>query len=88
MKRKRPNLSPAVQQRKRWYGTRRWRKLRAQVLAGNPLCAICWKVPATQADHIQHTDDNAHFWNPNNLRPACAECNNRLGATDAAKRRR
>ncbi len=69
-----------VQQRKHWYGTQRWKRIRKRVLLGNPLCAICGIAPATQCDHIKHRDDNATFWNAENLRPACAECNNRLGA--------
>ncbi len=72
--------SPAVRQRKRWYGLARWKKLRAEVLAGDPLCAICWQRPATQADHVEHRPDNSTFWDRANLRPTCVECNNRAGA--------
>ena len=69
-----------VGQRRRWYNTARWKKLRKKVLEGSPLCAICHRQPATQCDHIVHTHNNARFWDRSNLRPACAECNNRLGA--------
>ncbi len=73
-------LSPAVRQRKKWYSTARWKRLRKRVLAGSPLCSICHRVPASQADHVEHLPDNSTFWKLENLRPACAECNNRAGA--------
>lgn len=69
-----------IQQRRKWYGLARWKKLRAMVLASNPRCAICGIARATQCDHIVHSNDNARFWDITNLRPACALCNNRLGA--------
>lgn len=72
---------PHVRQRRKWYGLSRWKRLRAEVLRDNPRCAICGIARATQADHIVHTKDNAQFWNPDNLRPSCGPCNNRLGAT-------
>jgi 5-methylcytosine-specific restriction endonuclease McrA len=74
------SLRPEVKQRKRWYGTQRWKRLRMSVLTGSPNCSICHVRPATQADHVQHRQDNATFWDETNLRPACAECNNRVGA--------
>jgi len=78
----------AAQQRHRWYGTQRWKRLRKVVLAGNPLCAICHRQPATQADHVQHRPDNATFWKLENIRPACAECNNSFGAKARHAQRR
>ena len=69
-----------IRQRRKWYGLARWKKLRAMVLASNPRCAICGIARATQCDHIVHSKDNARFWDITNLRPACALCNNRLGA--------
>ncbi len=33
-------------------GGRPWRRLREELLAGNPVCAICWRRPATTLDHI------------------------------------
>lgn len=72
---------PHVQQRRKWYGLARWKRIRATVLRDNPRCAICGIARATQADHIVHTKDNARFWDIDNLRPSCAPCNNRLGAT-------
>ncbi len=56
---------------------RRWRKLRAQVLAGEPLCRECGKIgrvtAATDVDHIVArrrggTDDRS------NLQPLCGLC--------------
>ncbi len=83
-KRADPNqTAPHIAQRAKWYGTQRWKRLRRRVLARNPGCAICGVAPATQADHIQHTKSNELFWKLENIRPACAECNNRLGARAA-----
>lgn len=78
--------SAAAIQRSKWYGTARWKRLRKRVLAAHPVCCICFKAPATQADHVRHREDNRDFWTWENLRGACAECNNRLGATDRHRR--
>lgn len=81
---------PHIQQRRKWYGLSRWKKLRARVLAGNPRCAVCGIARATAVDHIEHTTDNARFWDVTNLRPSCHPCNSSLSATltNAARRRR
>jgi 5-methylcytosine-specific restriction endonuclease McrA len=59
--------------------TRRYRQLRAIVLADSPLCVYCKRVRATQTDH----------WIPlalggrdelSNLVPACWPCNRAKGA--------
>lgn len=59
-----------------------WLKLRAQVLADEPLCRMCaaagYTTPATDVDHIDngagdYTDDNSR----DNLQPLCHECHSR-----------
>ncbi|XGA78589.1 HNH endonuclease signature motif containing protein [Halomonas sp. CH40] len=59
-----------------------WSRLRAQVLADEPLCRHCMAsgivTPATQVDHIRngegdYTDDNSR----ENLQPLCCECHSR-----------
>jgi 5-methylcytosine-specific restriction enzyme A len=59
-----------------------WLKLRAQVLAEEPLCRMClaagYTTPATDVDHINngagdYTDDNRR----ENLQPLCHECHSR-----------
>ncbi|CAM5600868.1 hypothetical protein SSPIM334S_02383 [Streptomyces spiroverticillatus] len=50
-----------------------WRRVRAAVLAAEPLCRTCGE-PATTADHIvprKHGGDDR----PDNLQPLCAPCN-------------
>ncbi|WP_263387686.1 hypothetical protein [Ruegeria marisflavi] len=54
--------TPAVLQRKRWYGTQRWKRLRKRVLANSPVCAVSGKAPETQADSVQLLSDNCMFW--------------------------
>ena len=59
-----------------------WARLRAQVLAEEPLCRHCAAlglvVPATDVDHIRngegdYSDDNRR----ENLQPLCHECHSR-----------
>ncbi|MCS2609375.1 HNH endonuclease [Halomonas dongshanensis] len=59
-----------------------WRRLRAQVLADEPLCRQCAALgivtPATDVDHIvnqsgDYTDDNRR----EALQPLCHECHSR-----------
>lgn len=59
-----------------------WLKLRAQVLADEPLCRFCfaagYTTPATDVDHIKngvgdHSDDNSR----DNLQPLCRACHSR-----------
>ncbi len=62
--------------RNQLYG-RRWRKLREQFLAENPLCVFCIdenKVSAaTELDHIQkHGGDPELFYDVENLQGLCA----------------
>jgi 5-methylcytosine-specific restriction endonuclease McrA len=61
-----------------WYASRRWRRIRAELLARNPLCEFCTKqgrvTPATIADHIEpHRGDLEKFWN-SPLQALCATC--------------
>ncbi len=57
-----------------------WRKLRAQVLAGDPLCVRCLELgivtPATDVDHIvpkSRGGEDAYA----NLQPRCHSCHSR-----------
>lgn len=69
---------------------RPWRRLRAQILAGNPICAICFRRPATTVDHIVPISHGGRELDPQNCRPACAPCNYAGGAriTNAGRRGR
>ena len=49
-----------------WYRSKRWRRLREQVLREQPLCAMClereYVEPATVVDHdTPHKGDEALF---------------------------
>ncbi len=67
---------------------RAWRKLREQVLAGDPVCAICRLRPATTADHVVPVTLGGAEMDLSNLRPACAPCNFAGGALITNARRR
>lgn len=63
----------------RLYASTRWRALRAQQLAREPLCAFCTKdgkiKPATVCDHVKpHKGDLTLFWDPANLQSLCQSC--------------
>src|SRR5688500_9248657 len=53
-----------------------WRRIRARVLADNPICTKCWLAPSNTVDHRLSrskggTDD------PSNLQAMCHECHSR-----------
>ena len=67
---------------KRLYDSPRWRKLRAFVLAEEPLCRLCAEMgrdtPANTVDHIQPHKNNPNlFFDRNNLQSLCASCHSR-----------
>ena len=63
-----------------------WRKLRAQVLQGEPLCRHCAAiglvVVATDVDHMHGADDNRL----ESLQPLCHPCHSIKTAADQGKR--
>lgn len=67
-----------------------WKRLRAEVLASEPLCRMCTArglvVPATDVDHIvdsrdDFTDDNSR----ENLQALCHECHSLKTAASMGK---
>lgn len=60
----------------------KWQKLRAEVLADEPLCRHCAArglvVPATDVDHMNGADDNRR----ESLQPLCHPCHSRKTARD------
>lgn len=59
----------------------RWKRIRAQVLAGEPLCRLCLSagktVPATVADHIVPiAEGGTHA--QDNLQPLCKRCHDAI----------
>ena len=64
---RRYSRSPEAAAYRRWYNTKRWREIRAAVLAAEPLCRMCVAdgdvTVATICDHIEpHRGDEAKFW--------------------------
>lgn len=69
-----------------------WRRVRAAVLAGEPLCRFCAEVgrvtAATEVDHIRpfHGRSDPQRLDPENLRPLCTPCHRaRTGAQAAGQ---
>lgn len=65
--------------------TSAWRKLRAQVLSEQPVCAMCGTEQATEVDHIverEHGGDDRR----DNLRGLCRLCH--AGKSASASRGR
>lgn len=59
---------------------RRWRKLRAAHLDGQPLCQRCaakgLTVAATIVHHVHAIADGGDPWDPGNLESICLDCHN------------
>lgn len=52
-----------------------WRSIRADVLAGEPLCRHCARDgKTTAATDVDHIDDDATNNDPANLQPLCRRC--------------
>jgi 5-methylcytosine-specific restriction protein A len=72
---------------RQWYHLARWRRLRRDVLADDPLCVRCAVVGratrATDVDHRQpHGGDPLLFWARENLQPLCASCHSVKTSTE------
>ena len=63
--------------------TSRWQKLRARVLADEPLCRSCQR-PATEVDHIQPRSKGGALWDRENLQALCSACHSRKTSREAA----
>jgi 5-methylcytosine-specific restriction endonuclease McrA len=63
----------------RFYASAAWRRLRAFVLAGAPLCVDCQKrgriTPATEVHHLEERRDRPDLaLNSNNMEALCKVC--------------
>ena len=79
--RQRERQRPNADFRKLYYSAR-WVRLRASVLAEEPLCRECQAQgtiePATDVDHIRpHRGNLARFWARANLQALCHACHSR-----------
>lgn len=64
------------------YNTARWKKLRAEHLAREPLCRGCG-APAEVVDHIRpHREDMDLAYDPDNLQSLCKTCHQRKTRRD------
>ena len=71
--------SPGRKADKAWYQSEAWRRVRAAVLAENPLCAHCLTrdvlTPATHVHHIKERKDAPELaYDRANLEALCSPC--------------
>ena len=68
-------------ERHKFYGSRRWRRLRDYYIARHPLCAECLKkgfvTAAVIVDHIVPIADGGAEMDEKNLQSLCTACHNR-----------
>ena len=69
----------------RGYG-KQHRLLRAQILARDPLCQICERAAATEADHITPRSQGGSQWDPSNMQGLCKSCHSKKTWTDGSHR--
>jgi 5-methylcytosine-specific restriction enzyme A len=75
----------------RWYHTSRWQKLRASVIAVEPLCRHCVAAGrvtlAGVVDHIQPVRFEGEFWDRTNLQPLCNPCHEAKSTAEGSRSR-
>lgn len=70
----------------RGYGAE-WRRLRALVLARDPVCTNCQRAPSTTVDHIRSRGAGGDE-SMENLRGLCRRCHDRKSAADGHEAKR
>ena len=83
---------PALAHAKQVRSSGRWRKVRALVLAAQPVCADIWGwhaaagrvVLATQVDHIVGLREGGAAFAVENLQPLCLACHNKKSSMERA----
>lgn len=68
----REQRNPKDPRQAQFYGSTRWKKLRAMVKARDPICKICRRKPTQEADHIDDNWENNDY--DNNLQGVCSDC--------------
>lgn len=84
---KRTGFQEANRKTDKRYHSHQWRKVRAYVLATEPLCRECLKsntvTQATDVDHIIPVRiDDSGFFHLKNLQPLCAPCHRSKSAKE------
>lgn len=74
-------------------GHRRWRTLRAQILASSDICWLCGQRGADTVDHVIERSAGGPLYDPANLRPAHGRkipgvCPGNYGRGNATRARR
>ena len=77
---------------RKWYSSKRWKQLRAIVLASEPYCARCERrgivTPSDTVNHKRpHRGSYELFWQRSNLEGVCASCHSsEIQGEEAAER--
>ena len=73
------NTDPIRSEANSFYGSVRWRRLRALVLAEQPLCGECEEMPAEMVHHILERNNRPDLeLERSNLVALCHACHNRI----------
>ena len=56
------------------YHTEKWRKVRAKVMARDPVCRLCRRKKSEDADHIVPLRSGGRPWDMANLQGLCKSC--------------
>lgn len=82
-----PEQAAARAERRRFYTGKRWRELRARMLALHPHCTSKWcrglHTPSAVVHHIKERLERPDLaYDPTNLQSLCAACHSRIHKTD------
>jgi 5-methylcytosine-specific restriction enzyme A len=71
--------NPAYAKVHKWYGLKRWARLRIRILQQQPFCRMCLEQRirslSQEIDHIlPHRGNPELFWNECNLQGLCKRC--------------
>lgn len=64
------------------YQSARWRKIRAIVLAEEPLCRACRRAASREVDHIVPVANGGAMWDRANLQALCKSDHSRKTASE------
>ena len=70
---------------RRLYKTARWGKVRALVLARDPLCVLCRRAGSREVDHAVPVSDGGAMWEMGNLQALCKPCHSRKTAEEVMR---
>ncbi|RMD50590.1 HNH endonuclease [Candidatus Parcubacteria bacterium] len=73
-------------EKKKFYNSAAWKKLRKHILATHPFCKVCGAI-ATEVDHIVAIEDGGELYSYENLQPLCKSCHSTKTGKEVYNRR-